>query len=195
MAEGRVRRKGLVLMGLGAVCMVAAFVLAVHYVLEDRAAGESSTHALEVMVSDDLEVLKTGQGEMPVVMIDGVAYIGRIQVPSVGVDLPVQAAYTQIEDLATSPAVYSGNFYTGELVIAGHSYRSHFGGLWDIALGDDVYLVNAYGEAYRYQVVEVQRLQPTQVEDLVSSGYDLSLFTCTPDSQARQTVRCSRVYE
>lgn len=195
MSKRPARRKGVILMVLGALCMAAALVMALRFVAEDRAAGESSAHVLEAMGTGALEVTEPSQGDMPVVTIDGRAYIGRIQVPSVDVDLPVLATYGGIEDLAIAPAVYSGDFYTGGMVIAGHSYRSHFGGLWNVSLGDDVYLVNAYGEAYRYQVMEVQQLQPTQVEDLVSSGYDLSLFTCTPDSQARHTVRCKRVYE
>ena len=46
------------------------------------------------------------------------------------------------------------------------------------------------GETYSYTVAESEALEPRQVEDMVASGYDLSLFTCNYTGSYRYTVRC-----
>jgi sortase A len=111
------------------------------------------------------------------------------------VELPVLAEFDGMADLDIAPCRYSGSPYTNDLVIAGHNYRSHFRPLLDVGIGDDVYLVTASKKKLRYQVVSVETLQPTAIEDMVDSSYDLSLFTCTNDSLARWTVRCMRAYD
>lgn len=43
-----------------------------------------------------------------------------------------------------------------------------------------------------YEVTEVEELQPTEIGQMLESGYDLTLYTCTYGGQSRVTVRCSR---
>ena len=49
------------------------------------------------------------------------------------------------------------------------------------------------GTAHYYEVVLLETLLPTATEEMLTSGFDLSLFTCTPGGANRVTVRCSRV--
>lgn len=44
-----------------------------------------------------------------------------------------------------------------------------------------------------YKVAEFEELLPTDVEKMESSGYDLTLFTCTYGGRYRVTVRCVKV--
>ena len=41
-----------------------------------------------------------------------------------------------------------------------------------------------------YHVAVVESLEPDSVEDMTSSDYPLTLFTCTLDAKNRVTVRC-----
>ena len=48
------------------------------------------------------------------------------------------------------------------------------------------------GVDYYYEVVLLETLPPTATEEMITSGFDLSLYTCTPGGGNRVTVRCSR---
>ena len=45
----------------------------------------------------------------------------------------------------------------------------------------------------RYKVDNVETLRSTQVEDMTSGDWDMTLFTCTPGGKSRLTVRCVKV--
>lgn len=187
--EGMSRAGGMLRL-LGLACLLASAVWTGYYLWQDLRAGRASESVLARM--DERAASEDGRGGASVLIVDGRAYVGRVRLPSLGLDLPVLAAF-DLQDLELAPAVFSGDFHEGGLVIAGHSYRSQFGPLWDVVPGECVELVDVRGEVYRYQVVEVERLQPTEVEAMVGSGYDLSLFTCTPGGSARLAVRCMRL--
>ena len=76
--------------------------------------------------------------------------------------------------------------------IAAHNYRTHFGPLSRITVGDRVTFTDLDGNVFYYQVAEVQVLKPTAIEEMVSDDWDLSLFTCTLGGQTRLTVRCEK---
>lgn len=40
--------------------------------------------------------------------------------------------------------------------------------------------------------MEIEEIEPTNVESMTISDFDLTLFTCTYGGNARFTVRCSR---
>ena len=124
-------------------------------------------------------------------MIDGLAYIGYLTVPSQSLELPVLAECSDA-NLKVAPCCYSGSAYESGFVLAGHNYRSHFGRLTNLHIGDTVRFTNAFGAVTDYTVVELQSLRPTAVSSMKNDNYDLSLFTCNLSGNARYTVRCMR---
>ena len=38
-------------------------------------------------------------------------------------------------------------------------------------------------------------LGSTDVEEMINNDFDLTLYTCTSDSQKRVTIRCNRIYK
>ena len=58
--------------------------------------------------------------------------------------------------------------------------------------GDKVIFTDMDGVVTHYQVVALDILQPTAVEEMTAGAYDLTLFTCTYDSGSRLTVRCEQ---
>lgn len=130
--------------------------------------------------------------EMPTLSVDGEEYIGYIVIPSLSLELPVMSGWSYPK-LKQSPCRYSGSAYQDDLVICAHNYERHFGGLKDLQLGDEVYFIDVDGNLFTYSVAELTQLDPEDVEEMVSSDWDLSLFTCTLGGQFRVTVRCERV--
>lgn len=94
--------------------------------------------------------------------------------------------------LKTAPCRYTGSSKTDDLVICGHNYGRHFGRLKNLQAGDLLTFTDMDGVTTVYEVKETQILQPAQVEEMIESSYDLTLYTCTYGGRTRVTVRCDR---
>ena len=79
-----------------------------------------------------------------------------------------------------------------DLIICGHNYSHHFGQLKDLEPDAEILLVDMDGLVFRYRVVQTEILNPTDIDKMIDTDYDLSLFTCTLGGRTRVTVRCVR---
>ena len=131
--------------------------------------------------------------DMPVTKANGQSYIGVLEIPSLGLTLPVISEWDYAR-LKKAPCRYAGSAYTDDLVIAAHNYKSHFGNLKQLVPGSRVSFTDAVGNRFEYRVVLTETLMPNDVEEMKSGEFDLSLFTCTVGGSYRVTVRCDRLY-
>ncbi len=129
--------------------------------------------------------------EMPTVKIDGVRYCGIITIPRIDRQLPVAATW-DYTTLKQTPCRYAGSAYKDNFVICGHNYIVHLGPIRRLKYGDDVIFTDVDGNVFKYKVVSVEILPPDASVEMKTSGYALSLFTCTLGGQTRVTVRCDR---
>lgn len=127
--------------------------------------------------------------EMPTVSIDGQNYIGVLNIPSLDLELPIISEWSY-PALKIAPCRYYGSAYRNDLIIAAHNYSSHFGKIKNLSIGDTVTFTDVDGNVFRYVVCEVQVLAPTSIKEMETSGYPLTLFTCTIGGKSRVTVRC-----
>lgn len=74
-----------------------------------------------------------------------------------------------------------------------HNYRSHFGRLSELIEKDLVLFTDITGNVHCYEVVLLETLPKEATEEMLTSGFDLSLYTCTPGGTNRVTVRCNAV--
>lgn len=125
------------------------------------------------------------------VEIDGHIYIGVLEIPALGLTLPVMGEWSYA-NLKLAPCRYTGSAEGDDLIIAGHNYRGHFGPLGRLTPGDEVSFTDSTGLAQSYQVSRIEELPGTAVEEMAAGDWDLTLFTCTPGGKARVTVRCER---
>ena len=121
--------------------------------------------------------------------LDGAACIGVLEIPKIDLKLPVLSEWSY-PLLKKAPCRYSGSAYLDNLVIAAHNYRTHFGKLKELEMGDEVIFTDAAGNRFEYKAAVVEALTPQSVEDMTSGEWALSLFTCTLDGKNRVTVRC-----
>lgn len=192
------RRKGSFFLTIGLLLMAAALALTVYNRWDSDRAYQSSLEVLDALDTvieeneDGFHLNSYGEGyrEMPTVVIDGYEYIGKIQIPCLGLSLPVMNEWDYTR-LKISPCRYSGSYYTDDLVIAGHNYARHFSPIKWLELGSEVVFVNVEGEEFHYTVESVSTLNPTQVEEMTTGDWwDLSLFTCNTGGRTRCAVRC-----
>ena len=82
---------------------------------------------------------------------------------------------------------------TNDLVICAHSYKNFFRYIKNLVKGDIVVITDINGNKYLFEVKVVEILKPENIKEMIESEFDLTLFTCTYDSQNRVTVRLNRV--
>ncbi len=129
----------------------------------------------------------------PQVVVDGKTYIGVIEIPALGVELPVMSAWSY-PNLKISPCRYMGRADTEDLIVAAHNYRSHFGRIANLSIGDELIFCAVDGTVYRYTVCNLETLRGTDTEMLCADAedaWDLTLFTCTLGGKSRVCVRAA----
>lgn len=157
----------------------------------EEAVVATEEESTEEVVSETEETEST-KYDMTTVTVDGYEYIGYLTIPALDLELSVMSSWSYPK-LKVSPCRYSGSIAEGNMVICAHNYSRHFGRIKNLSEGDEVYFTDMDGNTYCYEVAEVTTLAPTAIEEMTSSGYDLTLFTCTYGGKSRVTVRCSLV--
>ena len=207
-------RLGNVLLAAGALFLAAALLLTGSNLVETYQAGQASARLSQAVFSrienqtqeaDSLsqatlaggeeetpEHLLNPEMEMPVEEIEGNGYIGLLEIPALGLSLPVMSQWSY-PNLKLAPCRYSGSAYTGNFTIAGHNYSTHFGPIGGLNAGDSITFTDMQGNRFAYEVQVVETLEATAVEDMVSEEWDLTLFTCDLSGESRVTVRCLQV--
>ena len=166
---------------------------------QDAAAGSGVTKyapiVIDNVVVDEVvypDYVLHPEMEMPTQEIDGVDYIGTIDLPTLGLCFPVVSDWDYAK-LQVSPCRYSGSAYFDDMVICAHNYRDHFSTLKNLRLDDELTFTDVDGNVFRYRVLEIETLQPQEVDRMRTGDWDLTLFTCTVGGRSRVTVRCERM--
>lgn len=213
-------RSGKFMMGLGLLLTIAAICLAAYNLWGEYRATKNANEALlqvaQVIAeketaaengeaasdaeslaaeSDQAQGTDSGSnGGMTVRMIDGVDYIGIIEIPSLSLKLPIISEWDDAK-LKIAPCRYVGSAYNGDLIISGHSYKNHFRYIRNLAVGESVIFTDFEGTRFVYEVTAYEVVGGSDVEGMLSGEWDLSLFTCTYNGSARHTVRCRLIPE
>ena len=201
--------KGKLLTGVGLLLIAAALLLTVYNIREsDRAGAESEEMVvrMESLTADLPERLETEKKElvpeykknpemeMPTVEVNGQECVGMIEIPALGLKLPVISEWSYAK-LKKAPCRYSGSAYLKNMIIAGHNYRTHFSGIKRLNPGDSVVFTDADGNVFSYEVAEIETVGGYDIEKMEAGDWDLTLFTCTNKGKARAAVRCREIEE
>ena len=195
-------KAGNCLIYIGFLFVVAAIILTSYNFWDDRRAAAASGAAMEEILLDisnakEMQEEETPdyfvapEMEMPKSSVGEYDYIGVLDIPALGMNLPVvgELSYSALK---VAPCRYTGSAYQDDLIIAAHNYSGHFGKIKRLQAGDDVFFTDMDGNLFSYQVVSMEVIKDTAVEDMRSEGYDLTLFTCTYAGDSRMTIRCER---
>ena len=190
---------------LGVAFVAAAVCLSICNVVDDRRAGEAVSSVVERLAEsgsfvdggESAQELAASQRiapetPMPAQGIDGNLYIGTLRIPSLGLELPVISEWSY-DSLRVAPCRYSGSVYSDDMVIAAHSYASHFGKIHSLAYGAEVSFTDVRGNVFLYKVASIEELGESDVEAMLGSEWELTLFTCAFDGADRVTVRCEEI--
>lgn len=185
---------GMICMALGAIFLLAALGLVIFNHEQAEQAADASDRTLPVLqtaIAERAQESRPVPGSMEAtepLEIDGEQYLGILTIPALELELPVLSDLSSAK-LQLGPCRYYGTI-DRDLVIAAHNYARYFGRLSELHTGDVVYLTDVSGHRHSYRVSGVEILGATAIEEMLQSGYELTLFTCTYGGAERVTVRC-----
>ena len=202
------KKTGIAIVAVGAALILSALLLLLYNRYEDAHAGqeaESLLASVEEAISaqemaapnkpESTEALSPPlDPEMPVVTLGGYEYVGYVEIPTLGLKLPVMAEWDYTR-LHIAPCRQFGSSRTDNLVIAAHNYDTHFGKLKELSKGDTVIFTDMEGIVSTYCIEKLETLSPDAVDTVLNSGYDLVLYTCTKGGRTRVIVFCDRAAE
>lgn len=183
---------GIICVLLGVVCLLSS----VGFVAYNRWENENAEDIAQDLLEDIQSIIEEKQPEqflpeeMATVKVDGYDCIGILSVPVLDLELPVLTDWSYAK-LKKAPCHYYGTYYEKDFVIAAHNYKSHFGRLSELQAGDIVVFTDINNIEHYYEVVLLETLPKNATKEMITSGFDLSLYTCTPGGSNRVTVRCN----
>ncbi len=187
------KRIGIFCVLLGVICILSSIGFVVYNYLEEKNAEKTTNILLEEIqniINSQNIPQNEPQNQMPTVSIDDCGCIGILSIPALDLELPVLTDWSYAK-LKKAPCHYYGTYYEKDFVIAAHNYKSHFGRLSELQVGDIVVFTDVNGLARYYEVALTETLPKNATEEMIVSGFDLSLYTCTPGGASRVTVRCN----
>lgn len=199
MIKEKSMNKGKAFIGIGVLLILVSLVITGFNKYEDLNAGKQAQAVLDVFKNEvvtqnhTIDSLITNEvKEMKTININGDEFIGTIKIPSINLELPVMSEYTYSK-LKKAPCRYYGNLFTNDLIICAHAYETFFANLVNLKQNDLIIFTDVDGNNYVYEVLEIEVLKSTDVDKMINSDFDLTLYTCTYDNTGRVTVRCNRV--
>ena len=185
---------------LGMLCLLSAVGLVLynrHEAQSAAAASDDMLLSIQQELAKSKEDMPAPQPEsspaiMPITKFNGYDCIGILSIPVLELELPVLSGWSY-EQLKLAPCQYYGSCYGADFVIAAHNYDSHFGRLNLLQAEDIVIFTDLAGESHYYKLVLLETLPPQATEEMLTSGFDLSLYTCTPGGANRVTARCVKL--
>lgn len=187
----------------GTICILFGLLLFSKNLWEDYQVGketelikeslkEKSRTEIEKLMDNRPDYIKNPHMEMPKLTINGNDYIGYVIIPSLELELPVLSSWSYPK-IKIAPARYEGSVYLNNMILLAHNYKVHFGKLHRLNIGDIIQFKDMDDNLFEFTVEKKEELDKTQVKDMLSADWDLTLFTCTLGGEARTTIRCKRI--
>ena len=193
--------KGKILICIGILLILSSIGITIYNKYEDLNAGKQAQEALALLKEETkkqdniVNNLSLNESkEMKTININGDEFIGTITIPTINLELPVMSEYSY-DRLKKAPCRYYGNLFTNDLIICAHAYETFFANINKLTQKDLIIFTDVDGNHYIYEVLEVEILKPTDVDEMVNNDFDLTLYTCTYDNMNRVTVRCNLINE
>ena len=189
-----IRRIGTIFVIFGLVLICSALSLLFYNSYQEEKSYKETENVLSALESETQNSTQDDSSDEITVDVNGYDYIGFIEIPKIEIKLPVLSEWDYTR-LKIAPCRQFGSINTEDIVIAAHNYKKHFGNLSSLNIGDEIIFTDTSKKEHLYSVERVEILNPTDVEKVQNSGYDLVLYTCTYGGKTRVTLFCNKRME
>ncbi len=178
---------GKILIILGWIFVIISFLMVLYTYYE---VNNAYIIANEVLNKVDLMIDRQQFENIEEVEILGEKYIGIIEVPSLNVRLPILKECND-ENLKIAPCkYYSTKNNNAPIIIAGHNYPKFFGNIKYLKKGDSISFSSLNGNEHRYIVDKIEMISSEDIDKMINTEYEFSIFSCNYSKDKRITVRC-----
>lgn len=178
-----------ILLLTGLLLILSSLNITLYYIYEEKNSSKNIDNTINnIISSNEISINENG---FNTITINNIEYIGYLEIPVLNLYLPITNGYTY-ETLKKTPALYYGNIMD-KFIICGHNYKYHFGKLNQLNQKDKIIFIDVNNNKYEYEVELIEVLKGNEVEEMIETTFDLTLYTCTKDSKNRITIRCNRI--
>jgi len=185
------RSLGTIFVIFGLVLICSALSLFSYNRYQEQQYYKETENVLSALEGEALNGIETDSSDEVTINVNGYDYIGFIEIPKIKIKLPVLSEW-DYSRLKIAPCRQFGSINTDDIVIAADNYKKHFGNLSRLSIGDKVILTDLAKQEHSYSVAKAEILNPTDVEKVQKSGYDLVLYTCTYGGKTRVVLFCDK---
>ncbi len=133
--------------------------------------------------------------------VKGYKVIGKIQIPKLNLDTCILEETNKKSLKVSVTKLYGPSINKpGNFCIAGHNYRNNkmFGGIKKLEKGDEIILIDTFGDSIKYEVYENYQTDPKDITTLnqeTGGEREITLITCTVGAIKRVIVKAVEVYD
>lgn len=178
-----------ILIIIGIIFISLGSALTIFNIFDEIRVYNISNKALNYELSEKEKNEIYTDGDMPYIKVNGIEYIGVLEIPSISIRLPVQNRWDN-SLLKKFPCRYIGDIYSDSMIIMAHNYKQHFGNIKYLKNGDKVRFTDVKGIEYDYIVSFVEKIDRRNINKMVEDKSKLTLFTCDYSGKNRIAVRC-----
>lgn len=153
----------------------------------------------EEEIEEAREVLNLKEYENMPKYIEDFKVIGKINIPKINIDKYILEETTkEALELGVTKVCGPNINKTGNFCIAGHNYGDTFGWISSLETGDEIYITDTYDRTLKYQVYEINRVDPYDTSSLsqdTNGEKEITLITCTFGAAKRVIVKAVEIYD
>ena len=161
---------------IGISLIIIALLLLIYFEWEEIYSKKESNDIMKTILNN-----KDNNKNEDEIVIDDLKYIGYIVIPTLDLNLPISKEFSY-SSLKKSPTLYYGSLMNNNMVICGHSYKSHFRYLYKLKQGDEVIFVD------RYDFIKSQSLL-----DILLTRDAIILVDCKHDCELSKLAKNARI--
>lgn len=176
---------------------IIAVVIIVIIILKYNERNENETQLKEVVSEINEDIQENQNEEIPYVEYKGYQVIGIIKIEKINIEYPILIECTS-ESMNISVARFGNGKVNeeGNLCIAGHNYLNGtmFGKLNKLEIGDEISVLDLYGNTVNYTVFDRYITNPNDTSVLESTNEDkkeITLITCINGNKNRLIIKAT----
>lgn len=162
----------------GCVLIVCSLILLTSWHVSISVAAKKSSYYVETLRTlipepEPAVPEEKGNNAMPVLSVDGVDFVGLMELPEYDTVLPVCGAWN---GRLLYPSCYAGSIYDGSMKIGATTQKGQFDFYREISVGNSIYFTDMTGNRYSYKIADILYRKHADNGTLDYNGSDLTLF-------------------
>ena len=165
-------------LALGIALLVAAIAFMVGWICRVNGAVKNLSAyvgSIEAVIPEPVGAVPESRrdNDMATVSIDGIDFVGLLEMPANGSKLPVASDWGAVTKY---PCRFGGSVYDKTLQIGLTSQKGQYDFYREISVGDSVFFTDLEGNRFGYSVADIKYEKSASLEALSQKGSALTLF-------------------